>query len=295
MIVSDSHQFIFIHNPKVAGTSFRRLLEPFASKSYHGRSVYDGDLIDGSHIPLFKWPRELVARYRDGYTVFGLVRDPESRYRSAISELLFQHPDFLMASGFRTPSDFLGFFLTEEVIKHDPRFVHFSPQWSYYGLPCIGSSFRSVDFLPRVKIYSLEWLSAEGSLGRLFQELGLPNTDTIGDTFSKNDRPSFNKPESSNFRSMSYLYGLDLQLFSFLKGSLPGRAPARIQQGSDWFSSGRLSTNRIAEFARSEVYAEEHTPQNIRERNAIRERIVGPRESEAVLRLREALGMETNH
>lgn len=88
MLISHTHQFIFIHNYKVAGSSIRKALQAF-SQQQPGTSV--GDRLFGIHNKIFKkkhpqkdWvhvsARELRQRlpksvYRD-YFKFAFVRNP---------------------------------------------------------------------------------------------------------------------------------------------------------------------------------------------------------------------------
>jgi len=296
MIVSDTHRFVFIHNPKVAGTSFRRILEEgLTGINYHGRAIFESDMLDSAHIPVSKWPPELVDRYRDGYKFFGFVRSPESRFNSAVSELLFQHPDFLMASGFRTPSEFLDFFLTEEVMLHDPRFVHFSPQWSYFGLPSPSKHGvpGGVQLLPGISILSLNHIKHTGVMRELLRWLGL----LVPDSFHfENQRPSFNKMQDNN-SWVRPAYMADQALFSRVndaEGNLRVTSENSVltPEAFTHEKESLLSTSILSRLARYGVSPLVGT-RNIRERNALREFEAGKRTTYAQNKLREALGLPT--
>ncbi|MEO8713476.1 MAG: sulfotransferase family 2 domain-containing protein [Acetobacteraceae bacterium] len=140
MIVSHARKFIFFHNPKCAGTSFRDALkfwhdDPF---SFWGifPAPYFRNRIDHTHIRLW----ELLAQFphlytcAESYNSLIFVRNPYLRFLSAMNEHFKKfrpHIDLAaMAPEARIVlvERFLRDALDIARITTDWRFVHFSPQ-----------------------------------------------------------------------------------------------------------------------------------------------------------------------
>lgn len=92
MIISHQHRFVFLHNPKAAGTSVREALARL--DSYEGRfwgvRYTRAGLVDLAHMPaatLVSLYPELLPVLRD-YTVFAFTRAPVPRFVSAFNEQL---------------------------------------------------------------------------------------------------------------------------------------------------------------------------------------------------------------
>jgi len=90
MIISESNKFIFIHNPKCAGTTVRNSLEKFDTRDgyYWLFDEVDDRKIDKAHLAL-----NILHRYAPQdfellkkYFVFGFVRNPYDRVISAFNE-----------------------------------------------------------------------------------------------------------------------------------------------------------------------------------------------------------------
>ncbi len=140
MIVSHANRFIFFHNPKCAGMSFRQVLQPYHDDpvSFWGayQAPYFKNMIDHSHLRLW----ELLAQFpsvfacAERYNSVIFVRDPWSRFLSALNEHFkkFQPQIDLagMAPGERVAvvEAFIAKLLHVSRITTDWRFVHFSPQ-----------------------------------------------------------------------------------------------------------------------------------------------------------------------
>jgi hypothetical protein len=94
MIVSHADRFVFIHNPKCAGTSFRNALQRYYDKSealwFRSPNTYFGCEIDLGHLRLW----ELFALYPaifesiPRYNSLVLVRNPYERFISALAQYL---------------------------------------------------------------------------------------------------------------------------------------------------------------------------------------------------------------
>jgi hypothetical protein len=90
MIVSERRGFVFVHNPKCAGTTVRTALSPFDTTGnfFWGFDQWRGHKIDKAHLPLFvfksKYPEyfSLLAKS----LVFMFVRNPYQRAISAFNE-----------------------------------------------------------------------------------------------------------------------------------------------------------------------------------------------------------------
>lgn len=81
MIISDSKQFIFIHNPKAAGTSIREILHPYATVGVWQHKVNDNlpvgtDKSLSKHVTASKI-REYVGQDKwNRYFTFAFIRNP---------------------------------------------------------------------------------------------------------------------------------------------------------------------------------------------------------------------------
>ena len=140
MIVSHSRQFIFLHIPKCAGTSFRNALKPYHDDSqsfwYRHHSAYFGCELDYAHLRLWElhalFPRlfEALASYK----TLALMRNPYERFISALAQHLTAfHPklDYYAADKalLREYAErFIGEELRMERVLGNARFIHFSLQ-----------------------------------------------------------------------------------------------------------------------------------------------------------------------
>ena len=145
MIVSDSKSFVFVHNPKVAGTSVRLTLNPWRNpgKDFWGWDLYPqaGGLIDLAHMPLdllIQLHPEIFMRLQSHFA-FGFVRDPYQRYFSSVSRYLGWTTDFNKAAVTRTresferyASDFILCNLDKDRMGYDYRLIHFLPQKRFF-------------------------------------------------------------------------------------------------------------------------------------------------------------------
>jgi hypothetical protein len=90
MIISDDQKFIFIHNPKCAGTTVRKSLKVYNSRgeAYWMFDHLEGKKIDKAHMPLSVFMRYSFEDFRllESYFTFGFVRNPYRRFISAFNE-----------------------------------------------------------------------------------------------------------------------------------------------------------------------------------------------------------------
>ena len=147
MIISDSARFVFIHNPKVGGMTFRTALAPYDTrdnKFFEWQRVPGSKVqIDMAHITLFQlqllFPKVLdeVATYFK----FGFVRDPYTRFLSAVAQHLklgtaytstaiFREPDLF----YRIANNFALTVLRDTAIEADFKLAHFRRQSNFFYL-----------------------------------------------------------------------------------------------------------------------------------------------------------------
>jgi hypothetical protein len=95
MIVSDSHKFIFLHNPKCGGTSIRHALAAFDSSSEAFWRKVDPRLprhdlahMEAAYIEVY-YPEVWSKIQR--YFVFGFTREPLARFLSGFNETHKSH------------------------------------------------------------------------------------------------------------------------------------------------------------------------------------------------------------
>ena len=173
MIISDSEKFIFIHNPKCAGTTVRRSLMKHETRSnrYWMFADLDGRKIDAAHMPLFVFKRFSEHDYKllQSYFVFGFVRNPLSRCLSAYNEIhKKQYQE--MATGQISLDEYASavnaFILKirpHEVYGHNLRYRHFTLQTNMF----FDGSKRMADLILKTE----EMAKAESMLGQFSKEL----------------------------------------------------------------------------------------------------------------------------
>ncbi len=93
MIISDKHNFVFIHIPKCAGSSLRTILNKIDTSAYSTNFVKDHPVLgktDYTHIPLVVLEKYFPEAYRktQDYFSFCIIRDPHERFPSSIAQHL---------------------------------------------------------------------------------------------------------------------------------------------------------------------------------------------------------------
>lgn len=145
MIISHKHRFVFFHNPKAGGTSVRATIERFNDVGFGMWGVdpeRSGPPVDRAHMGIDEFAAdysELWQKVR-GYAGFCLVRDPQARFLSSISEHAKLHGDTDVR--FASPEartdvlkrtlDRLRAFDNAEALMDIYEFTHFRPQWIYW-------------------------------------------------------------------------------------------------------------------------------------------------------------------
>jgi len=139
MILSSARQFIFIHNPKSAGTSFRTSIAELHDdpEVFWGMrpAPYFGTVLDFAHLRAWElvalYPRLVDAAAAGNSLVF--VRNPFTRFVSAFREYFGRYHSEVALDAI-SPAGLGGLVeaflpeITMERILFDHRFVHFSPQ-----------------------------------------------------------------------------------------------------------------------------------------------------------------------
>jgi hypothetical protein len=140
VIVSAAHRFVFIHNPKAAGTAFRTAIAPYHDHptEFWGivQNAFFNGPVDLAH--LRSWELPIVAprvfAALDSYTSLAFLRDPLPRFLSACAE---HFRNFRPQARFAIRPPYGQQLLIHRLIRSgdipsrvrcDPEFVHFSPQ-----------------------------------------------------------------------------------------------------------------------------------------------------------------------
>jgi hypothetical protein len=143
VIVSHANRFIFFHNPKCAGTSFREALQPYHDDAFTFWGIfyspYFRNRIDHTHLRLWEMQAQFpqVFGCAETYNSVIFVRSPYARFLSAVNEHVKNYqPQINLAA--MTPEQrvevvetFIRRGLTIARIMTDWRFIHFSPQLWY--------------------------------------------------------------------------------------------------------------------------------------------------------------------
>jgi hypothetical protein len=148
VIISDTRKFIFLHNPKAAGTAIRQTLKHHDTRGDFFWGLTTGSSlkrpVDKAHMALEDMRILFPGDFNllDQYFVFVFVRDPLERLVSSFTQYLKQNCKLLNYPALpRTQIlDMLGDFtrneLTPERIRYDVNFRHFMPQ--HYIAYCNG-------------------------------------------------------------------------------------------------------------------------------------------------------------
>ena len=141
MIVSHAQRFIFFHNPKCAGTSFRNALQPYHDDktTFWGPAYapYFCNYIDHTHLRLWElaalFPKLFDAAGRD-YRSVVFVRNPYARFLSAVAEHFkkferhFHLEELSILEQQAVVTKFIERTLNVREVVADWTYIHFSPQ-----------------------------------------------------------------------------------------------------------------------------------------------------------------------
>lgn len=175
MIISEKKSFIFVHNPKAAGTSVRKILTDLhhPEVSLWGFNLFPavGRVLDVAHIPLdvlLQVHPEIIG-LMSNYFSFGFVRHPIQRFFSSVHQFLNVTTKMNKEAIIRDKTLFDRYVsewacanLDAEAIDTDCRLVHFVPQKRFFYL-------YNVQCVKAFKVEEMQALPAE------LQSLGLGN------------------------------------------------------------------------------------------------------------------------
>lgn len=148
MVISHSRKFIFIHNPKAAGSSLRRALLRYACDDFFWDYISLPErgamLFDKAHPLAADWPFFADLDRNRHYFVFGVRRNPYSRFFSAY----FEHLRFLESARPKSPEWLAHDLETRmpELLRHiadagaNHATIHLVPQCEFF--------FDGLKFLP---------------------------------------------------------------------------------------------------------------------------------------------------
>jgi hypothetical protein len=143
VIVSHANRFIFFHNPKCAGCSFREVLQPYHDDGFTFWGIhyapYFKNRIDHTHLRLWEMQAQFpqIFRCAESYNSVIFVRNPFARFLSAVNEHIKNYQQQIKLAEM-TPAQrvevveaFIRQGLTIARITTDWRYIHFSPQLWY--------------------------------------------------------------------------------------------------------------------------------------------------------------------
>lgn len=204
MIISQRSKFVFIHNPKVAGTSIRTAIGDRHDWSTHfwhqGWSEEAQRVVDLAHIPYRDLPDDVKSIISQSFT-FVFVRDPMSRFWASLAEFRRQHADWEELA--RMPAEgLLNHVLTPAAIRHDWRFTHFCPQHAFFydGRKCVA------DFVGHHETFARDWARIQVMIGTDFKPL-----DNARHRGTTDDEPL----TKQGFAKFLNLYAMDYALFGY--------------------------------------------------------------------------------
>lgn len=203
MIISDKKKFVFIHNPKTAGTSLREALKEYHDRDssywHHLEDIYLDRVIDKAHITMRDFVYMPDYSSIDEYFSFGFVRNPYDRFYSAFQ---FYKKQYDVSIGFNDFSKTLN----DISIRYDWRLIHFCPQYAffYYGNKC------KIDFIGRFENIKTDVLLVSSIIG-VDIDIGKSNV-------SDNNKPIYiDNYNESTIRIVNKLYEKDFALFHYQK------------------------------------------------------------------------------
>ena len=157
VIISHKHKWVFVHNPKVAGTSVRKALAPYHDDErefwHQGWFAPEDRVVDLAHLTADIW-HPIV---NSGYTSFGFVRHPYDRFVSGLNEVMRRHcKDFVPDL-----KRFVMEQMTPANLRWDWRFIHLCPQHHFF----FRGNKRVVDHVGRMENLDRDWNAVTSLIG----------------------------------------------------------------------------------------------------------------------------------
>ena len=203
MIISKQHKFVFVHNPKVGGTSIRKSIEhlhdynvEFWHQSFDDRHER---IQDRAHIPYDDLTEEVKDIMHHSFT-FGFVRNPLDRFYSSYAEFKRQHSDWYPAT--LEINEFIRLMLTPANVRYDWRFIHFCPQHYFF----YSGKTRVVKYVGNHSNFNHDWEEAK-TLGK-FLANPLSNSRRREEAL----KPELN---DESLATLQHLYSKDISVFGF--------------------------------------------------------------------------------
>lgn len=146
MIVSQKLGFVFMHNPKVAGTSVREVLEPLRDTPFDFANnrpdpLTGTNIIDRSHIGIDEFARYYPEIWESARPLpfFSLYRDPKNRFLAAVNQYSKMYGDVDIrfadlpkrARFFKDLVETLDRLGVAENAMDNHEFAFFRPQWIF--------------------------------------------------------------------------------------------------------------------------------------------------------------------
>ena len=219
MIISDSEKFVFVHNPKCGGMSWRNQLGKFDTRDnffFEWKMVDENKKLDMAHITPFQLRRFYpdVFNAVSDYMKFGFVRNPYDRFCSAVSQHLKLGSGFTRSVIIKNPgifydvaSAFANTVLKDNLVDNDHRLVHFKRQASFHFV----DGDRWTQFC-----FKLENLGAvdETEVHALLPDLNTNRNKTGGNFESGYDSSRLSKDAIA---SINEFYARDFEVFDYEK------------------------------------------------------------------------------
>lgn len=217
MIINNQRGFMFLHNPKVAGTSIRRQL--FAYDDNPHRLAYQEyvpaleRVVELFHVCVGDIPAVWPERTFRNFFKFGFVRNPYDRLFSAWAEHKRQHAldpntDF---------NEWAARTLTPSNVRFDWRYTHFCPQ--HYFFYKNNELFAS--YIGRYENLAADWAYVRQRLGldASLEGLGHSKDQTKYDT---GRRLTMDDLSRNTLQLVNHIYQRDFHLFGYkMEGVLP--------------------------------------------------------------------------
>jgi len=219
MVINHTSKWVFVHNPKVAGTSIRKVLLPYNQSSmelWHQRFIPELQrIVDVSHLSAEEFDAVCPDVGRD-YFRFGFVRDPYARLYSALKEYSKQHSVDVHSTSEKR-GEFILNTLTPCGIQYDWSLSHFRPQFMFF----YRGRKRVVDFIGRFHDLNNDFRSVMSLLNVSVPDKDLTVERDTGATLLIEDPSSFFGEEALKW--VNRLYGMDWLLFApYLQTNMVG-------------------------------------------------------------------------